>query len=207
VRSQEAGSSGDDAGLHRGENTCGWGTRSWFGVVGGVEVSFRPPDPARAAADLLARHRAALWRTARRFSICADDADDALQRASLILLLKGPPLEPNRLIAWMSVVVKHEALGVRRTRERLLGPSVGDALAALESELPGPAEIAERRERIAAARRRLSELKANERLALLLQAEGYSYAEICARCGWTYTKVNRCLAEGRAQLRQLGTLA
>jgi DNA-directed RNA polymerase specialized sigma24 family protein len=35
----------------------------------------------------------------------------------------------------------------------------------------------------------------------LLQAEGYSYAEICEMCGWTYTKVNRCLAEGRAKLR------
>ena len=35
----------------------------------------------------------------------------------------------------------------------------------------------------------------------MLQAQGYSYAEICERCGWTYTKVNRCLAEGRARLR------
>jgi DNA-directed RNA polymerase specialized sigma24 family protein len=46
-------------------------------------------------------------------------------------------------------------------------------------------------------------LKANERLAIVLQAEGYSYAEICELCGWTYTKVNRCLAEGRATLRRL----
>ena len=26
----------------------------------------------------------------------------------------------------------------------------------------------------------------------MLQAQGYSYAEICELCGWTYTKVNRC---------------
>jgi RNA polymerase sigma factor (sigma-70 family) len=174
--------------------------RSWFGIVGGVQVSSRQADRGRAAADLLARHRAALWRTARRFSTCADDADDALQRACLILLLKGPPVEPRRLIAWMSVVVKHEALGVRRNRERsLAGP--GDLLSALPSECPGPAELAERHERVGEAKRRLARLKANERLAILLQAEGYSYAEICARCGWTYTKVNRCLAEGRAALR------
>ena len=31
----------------------------------------------------------------------------------------------------------------------------------------------------------------------MLRAEGYSYKEICAETGWTYTKVNRCLAEGR----------
>ena len=158
------------------------------------------PSRERAAVELLARQRAALWRVARRFSICADDADDAVQRAALILLTKGPPLEPGRLMAWTSVVTKHEALAVRRARERLLGVAViGDP----PTDEPGPAECAERSERIADAWGLLSTLKANERLAILLQAEGYSYAEICARCGWTYTKVNRCLAEGRARLYRL----
>ena len=50
-------------------------------------------------------------------------------------------------------------------------------------------------------RRELAALKADERLAIVLQAEGYSYAEIQQLCDWTYTKVNRCLAEGRARLR------
>jgi hypothetical protein len=36
-----------------------------------------------------------------------------------------------------------------------------------------------------------------------LPTHGYSYAEICELCGWTYTKVNRSLAEGRARLRGL----
>src|SRR5918998_1365661 len=36
--------------------------------------------------------------------------------------------------------------------------------------------------------------------ALLLRAEGYSYAEICEITGWSYTKVNRCLTEGRQAL-------
>jgi DNA-directed RNA polymerase specialized sigma24 family protein len=48
------------------------------------------------------------------------------------------------------------------------------------------------------------ELKPQERLALFLQGQGYSYAEIQRLCGWTYTKVNRCLAEGRERLRELG---
>ena len=42
---------------------------------------------------------------------------------------------------------------------------------------------------------------------IALQAEGYSYAEIQALTGWTYTKVNRALSEGRARLRALGGLA
>jgi Putative zinc-finger len=33
--------------------------------------------------------------------------------------------------------------------------------------------------------------------ALWLKALGHSYEQICEATGWTYTKVNRCLAEGR----------
>ena len=40
-------------------------------------------------------------------------------------------------------------------------------------------------------------LKPQEVRCLLLKAEGYSYNEICRITGWTYTKVNRCLTEGR----------
>ena len=43
----------------------------------------------------------------------------------------------------------------------------------------------------------LGRLKPQEVRCLLLRAEGYSYREICAETGWTYTKVNRCLTEGR----------
>ena len=173
-------------------------------------------DRARAAVDLLDAHGAVLRRVARRHSLGPEDADDALQRAAEILLTKAPSVEPNRLIAWMAVVTKHEALAVRRSRERLLaclapaGPPdrpPPDAFETIAAEAPGPAERAQRGERLAAARDALAELKANERLALVLQAQGYSYAEICERCGWTYTKVNRCLAEGRARLRARGTLA
>ena len=34
----------------------------------------------------------------------------------------------------------------------------------------------------------------------MLRAEGYSYREICSITGWSYTKVNRCLTEGRQAL-------
>ena len=32
-------------------------------------------------------------------------------------------------------------------------------------------------------------------------ATSQRYAEICGLCGWSYTKLNRLLAEGRAALR------
>jgi DNA-directed RNA polymerase specialized sigma24 family protein len=109
----------------------------------------------------------------------------------------------------MNVVTKREALAVRQARERLLGQpgcaAGADALIELTSERADPVECFERGERIANARRALAGLRDDERLALVLQAQGYSYAEICRLLGWTYTKVNRCLAEGRAALRARGS--
>jgi RNA polymerase sigma factor (sigma-70 family) len=173
-----------------------------------------PAEPlARSRRDALARlasAEAALRRTAHRYSLCADDADDAYQRAVEILLTKSPPADLQHLVAWMQVVTRREALAVRRSRERLLGAGDtehGDPLDRIACDEPGPQERLERREQLADTVRLLLQLKPQERLALILRARGYSYAEICGLCGWTYTKTNRCLAEGRARLRQLGAIA
>ena len=154
------------------------------------------------AVSLLSEYHLAFRRTARRVSICADDAEDAFARATLILLEKAPPHPPPRLAAWMHLVTKREALAVRRERERMLAGEMPDS----PSGAPCPAERAERRERARSKARILQRLKPDERRAIVLRAEGYSYAEICEMNGWTYTKVNRCLAEGRARLRQLGAM-
>jgi DNA-directed RNA polymerase specialized sigma24 family protein len=61
---------------------------------------------------------------------------------------------------------------------------------------PVPDRVADRDE----ARRRLAALKADERSALVLRAAGYTYDEIGERSGWTYTKVNRSIYEGRIAL-------
>jgi RNA polymerase sigma factor (sigma-70 family) len=146
-------------------------------------------------------------RTARRLSLCADDAEDAFQRAVEILLTKAPDRPPASLVAWMQVVTRREALRVRRARERLLAAwrqEPEDIVSRLLCDRPGPVEHAERRDRVAEAARALAALKPDERLAIALQAHGYSYTEIGELCGWTYTKVNRSLAEGRARLRRLG---
>jgi hypothetical protein len=61
-------------------------------------------------------------------------------------------------------------------------------------------ESAERVERSAEVMRRL---KRDEAKALMLKAEGLSYVEIGERLGWTYTKVNRCITEGRRRFMKL----
>ncbi|MDP9344319.1 MAG: zf-HC2 domain-containing protein, partial [Actinomycetota bacterium] len=56
---------------------------------------------------------------------------------------------------------------------------------------------AESAERVARTAEALHSLKPHEVRAMWLKALGHSYAQIAASTGWTYTKVNRCLAEGR----------
>ena len=153
-------------------------------------------DRNQAATELVAAHGAALRRTARRHSLCVADAEDAFQRALLVALRKAPDIGPVQLARWMHAVTRNEARAVRRMRERQLRPS-GERI-----ELGvDPHERAECRERVALVARALATLRPNERRALGLLAAGLSYAEIAEACGWSYTKVNRCLAEGRAALR------
>jgi DNA-directed RNA polymerase specialized sigma24 family protein len=57
----------------------------------------------------------------------------------------------------------------------------------IPSERAGPADLAERRERIARSREALKALKPQELRALTLLAEGYSYAEIGELTGFSYT--------------------
>ncbi len=164
----------------------------------------------RAAVETYARHEGALRRTARRYSLCADDAEDALQRGLEILLTKAPSEDPRELIRWTQTVVKHEALAVRRDRERILSgpasvrPEAGseDWVALIPADADGPPERAERREAIARSREALQTLKPQELRALTLLAEGYSYLEIAEMTGWSATKINRCLAEGRERFRR-----
>ncbi len=165
----------------------------------------------RAAVEIYAQNEATLKRTARRFSLCDDDAEDALQRGLEILLRKAPTDDRRDLIRWMQTVVKHEALAVRRERERTLAgpaavkpvPGREDWVALLPSSADGPPERAERREAVARSREALRALKPQELRALTLLAEGYSYTEIGEITGYSPTKVNRCLAEGRERFRSL----
>ena len=94
-------------------------------------------------------------------------------------------------------MVKHEAFALRRQRERH-SPVTDDGEL---RDRPAPSAVtheqAERLERLRQGAEALGQLKPHEIRALVLKAEGYSYREICAITGWSYTKVNRLLTEGR----------
>ncbi|HMU25842.1 MAG TPA: sigma-70 family RNA polymerase sigma factor [Solirubrobacterales bacterium] len=176
------------------------------------DAGIRPDEAARkrVAVELIRNHDRPLRWTARRYSICPEDAEDAYQRGIEILLSKAPTTDTRHLLPWTRKVIKHEALAIRRTRERTLArPGQSDIDEHLEDDwvqlIPdisdGPDELTVRRERVARSREALTQLKPQELKALTQLAEGFSYDEIGSMNSWTRTKVNRCLAEGRARFR------
>jgi RNA polymerase sigma factor (sigma-70 family) len=147
--------------------------------------------------ELASRHAASMLGVARRYSLCADDAHDACQRALEILLRRADSLDPEGAPAWLRTVVKHEALAIRAARRRIVGPAEVDLDGTEARELVPAYERAADGERMDRSAEALARLKPQEVRALVLKAHGYSYKEIAEITGWTYTKVNRCLTEGR----------
>lgn len=143
------------------------------------------------------RDAASLLRLSRRHSLCADDAEDAYQRGLEIFLKHAPRLDPERAPGWLRTVVKHEAMAVRRTRQRDLAANEIDFDQIVNDRGASPEERALGFEQVAQSAEALQRLKPQEVRALWLRAQGNSYDEIQAATGWSRTKVNRCLYEGR----------
>jgi RNA polymerase sigma factor (sigma-70 family) len=165
----------------------------------------RRARPARAeideaALELLARHGAHILATARRYAATPEDAEDAYQRGLEILLTKAPTTSEDDLVPWLKTVVKHEAFALRRQRDRHSPVTDDGELSERGTPAAATHDQAERYERLRQGAEALRQLKPQEIRALLLKAEGYSYAEIGELTGWSYTKVNRCLTEGRQAL-------
>jgi RNA polymerase sigma factor (sigma-70 family) len=154
-------------------------------------------EAERLVLELITQNAESLLRVARRYSYCADDAQDAYQRAMEILMRHARRLDRARAAGWLHTVVKHEALAVRAQRSRSVGSEEVDFDRVENRTTPSPEDRVLSLERVAQTAEALQRVKANEAKAMWLKASGDSYAEISERTGWTYTKVNRCLAEGR----------
>jgi RNA polymerase sigma factor (sigma-70 family) len=154
-------------------------------------------DPRARVAAVAARHESALLRIARQASLCDDDALDAYQRALEIFVRRVETVEPATEVAWLKVVIRHEAMAIRRTRSESVADQELDFDAftsGLERDVDDQIASSERVRRSAEA---LRALKPDEAKALMMKAHGLSYEEIGERNGWSYTKVNRAISEGR----------
>ena len=168
-----------------------------------MSIAFDSPSarPSRqeiepVALDLIKKRGAEVLSSARRYASTPDDAEDAYQRALEILLTKAPTTREDQLLPWLKTIVRHECFALRKKRERDILVE-HEELDRHASGAHAAEERAERYDRLRVGAEALGRLKPQETKALLLKAEGMSYREIAAQTGWTYTKVNRCLVEGR----------
>jgi RNA polymerase sigma factor (sigma-70 family) len=168
----------------------------------------RPPreQVEPVALELVRRYGGDIMATARRYSASREDAEVAYQRGLEILLTKAPSTSADVLVPWLKTVVKHEAYSLHRQRERAGQATAPELLAGAASaarsaggagDPASPHEQAERLERLQIGAEALGRLKPQEIRCMLLLAEGHSYKQICEITGFSYTKVNRCLTEGR----------
>jgi DNA-directed RNA polymerase specialized sigma24 family protein len=130
----------------------------------------------------------------RRLCIPPELAEDAVAFAWTALLRNQP--NRDRIVGWLYTAAKHEAFAQmkRRSRETL---DMRVVAAAPDADIEDAVEA-----RCALAQ--IESLKPQQRVALYLRIEGYSYLAIGELTGRTYTWVNRHVSEGTACLARPG---
>jgi RNA polymerase sigma factor (sigma-70 family) len=146
---------------------------------------------------VLREHADSLLRVAQRHSLCPDDAHDAYQRSVEIFLRHARRLRAEDAHRWIHTVCKHEAQRLREQRSRALAPEDHDFDRHEAWRLPTTDEQLASFDLMTRSAEALQALKPQEVRALWLRAQGHSYAEIAELEGWSATKVNRCVTEGR----------
>jgi RNA polymerase sigma factor (sigma-70 family) len=151
---------------------------------------------------MVAANEAKLMTVARQFSLCADDAMDAYQRGLEIYVRRLDSVDPATEVAWLKVVIRNEALAIRRARHASVSAEALEVDTFVPADQRDVEALIARSERSARSAEALRALKPDEARALLMKAQGFSYKEIGERLGWTFTKVNRAITEGRRRFMQ-----
>ena len=153
----------------------------------GAKKALRSSAEAEAlVVATIQKHADALLRVARRFSLCADDAADAYQRALEIFLRHSTTLDVENVPGWLFTVVRNEAHTVRDQRQRVLGRDEVDFDLIEARHAPSPEDRALSFDTVARSAEALQRLKPQEVRALWMRASGRSYAEIASECGWRF---------------------
>jgi RNA polymerase sigma factor (sigma-70 family) len=170
-----------------------------------------PAERSELLDELMRTRSAALRRQAFRHSESAEAAEEALQDAAVQFLRCFEGEDADHALGWMMTTVKRCAWAITRRARRhpsfhLSTTDVPSApgeegFTALDDR-PGPELLALRHAEQARTVAAFESLKPDERSALLMLGLGCSYREIQDQRCWTRTKVNRCLAEGRAAVRR-----
>jgi DNA-directed RNA polymerase specialized sigma24 family protein len=166
----------------------------------------RQREVAELAGELYRERRGYLLIIACRHAVSRADAEEALQEAFAAFVRAYDPGRGAPPLAWLTLTMKRECWRKRRDAhlDRRAGQEAerGSEDSGFVMELiPSPgASLEERVMERDVGRRRLARLRPDQRTGLGLLGAGFSYKEISRLRGWTYTKVNRCISEGRAAL-------
>lgn len=188
----------------------------WQGSVahGGFDLGDRsnssgaPSNPTCAENDadrleaFLDQYGVALLAYARSISASAVDADDVYQQMLEAMLTSPPATEHGyQLYVWARRVIANEAISVHRARARKPEVALSDTHPPGGSAVQDPSEVLSEMELSSALSEALRRLRPDHARCLILRAEGFNYSKISELTGFSYAKVNRCLSEGRASLR------
>ena len=157
-----------------------------------------------AELERLAREqRPKLLALASRRARSRADAEDAVQEALLIAFTVRERIRPQSALGYIAVIAQHEASRLGRHAERLRSldqPIAGnDGVCALDL-LADPRQPDH--DAVIDALVAMRQAKPDQAKALMARTLGWRYREISDTFGWTYTKTNRSVTEGRAALRQ-----
>jgi DNA-directed RNA polymerase specialized sigma24 family protein len=167
------------------------------------------PPPRGDEAELFRQHHDQLLRlVSGRVTAPREVVEDACSFAWL-QLLRHQPERGDQLIGWLRLVAERRAWALMRGERRALRASdLGgdlddgdtDPLAAAGgTTAPDLAAMLDDRATVALLRR----LKPQQRTCLILRGQGYTYKQIQAATGQTYTWVNRHVTEGKRALAAL----
>ncbi|MFT4050440.1 MAG: sigma-70 family RNA polymerase sigma factor [Solirubrobacterales bacterium] len=149
------------------------------------------------ATDLVVQYGSMMLKDAIEFSATRADAEDAYQRSLEILLTKAPTTDPAQLVPWLRVVVRNEALAIRKARRRAdvaLEPEMLDQMESVE--LP-PEDAYESIDDLKVGADALTRLNNDQVRCLIAQSDGLDYDQIAELTGFSKRKVTRCLERGR----------
>ncbi|MFM9371455.1 sigma-70 family RNA polymerase sigma factor [Streptomyces sp. Da 82-17] len=150
-------------------------------------------------------HREQLLRVARRRSMSAEDAEDAVHEA-MVRAMEHPHLDDDRLGAWLTTVTIRLCVDRYRQVSREAEVRTSPRLT-LPAAVPVEDSVCDRAEaRWLAARS--GELPARQAEALWLKSEDLDVAQVAKKMGLSYRTVESLLARARRTLRSAlaGTL-
>ncbi|MDC0768311.1 sigma-70 family RNA polymerase sigma factor [Streptomyces sp. HD] len=148
---------------------------------------------------LMWSHREQLLKVARRRSMSAEDAEDAVHEA-MLRAAERPDLDDERLAAWLTTVTMRLCVDRYRQVNREAEVRTSPTLVA-----PGPVPVEEAVCDRAEAKWlavRSGELPARQAEALRLKSEDLDVGQVAVRMGLSYRTVESLLARARRTLRQ-----